>query len=138
MYVIVCLCCHQRLLDVNNALFTFYPGVKVLGSVCLTAVCKFQNSIYGLKHAHRQGYSKFFWRKWYWKLLSTLISVGYKQSPNDHSIFSFGPRFTVFLVYLDDNVLARDDHSETQLVKSHLDTNFIHNHRFRHVRVKIA
>ncbi|CAL0326485.1 unnamed protein product [Lupinus luteus] len=80
-------------------------------------VCKLNKSIYGLKQASRQ---------WFAKLSSSLLSLGYKQSQHDHSLFtkSHNSNFTALLIYVDDLILAGNDISEITSVKHHLDSQF--------------
>jgi hypothetical protein len=74
-------------------------------------------SIYGLKQASRQ---------WYSKLSSSLVSLGYTPSQSDHSLYikSTANNFTALLVYVDDIVLAGNSIHEIQTVKMFLDQKF--------------
>lgn len=80
-------------------------------------MCKLQKSLYGLKQASRQ---------WYSKLSSALLSLNYVQSAADYSLFikQQGSSFTAILVYVDDLVLAGTDLSEIHYVKQYLDDQF--------------
>nr|XP_016512712.1 PREDICTED: uncharacterized protein LOC107829758 [Nicotiana tabacum] len=61
-------------------------------------VCKLNKSLYGLKQAFRQ---------WYSKLSDSLVSMGYEIFKNDYSLFlkSVGTSFTDVAVYTDDILL---------------------------------
>jgi hypothetical protein len=115
-------------LDVNNAFLhgdlneevymTIPPGYKLAHSASSsTKVCKLNKSIYGLKQASRQ---------WYSKLSDSLISLGYSHSNADYSLFTktCNNKFTAILIYVDDIVLTGNDFSEIQLVKSFLNDKF--------------
>ena len=81
-------------------------------------VCRLRKSLYGLKQASRQ---------WYEKLSQVLISLGYKQSQADHSLFtkaSSPSSFTALLIYVDDMILTGNDTSEISNVKQTLDNLF--------------
>lgn len=90
------------------------PGYKVSHS---NQVCKLVKSLYGLKQASRQ---------WNFKLTASLLSLGYKQSKSDYSLFvkHDSPHLTILLIYVDDIVLTGDDLAEIERVKLHLDTAF--------------
>ncbi|XP_057730454.1 uncharacterized mitochondrial protein AtMg00810-like [Arachis stenosperma] len=80
-------------------------------------VCKLQKSLYGLRQASRQ---------WNLKLTATLITLGYKKSVSDHSLFTkiTASGITIILVYVDDLVLTGDDISEINRIKGILHDKF--------------
>jgi hypothetical protein len=65
----------------------------------LGQVCKLNKSLYGLKQASSE---------WNQELSRFLVSLGFKQSKNDYSLFvkAEGDYFTVALVYVDDILLT--------------------------------
>jgi len=65
-------------------------------------VCKLRKSLYGLRQAPRQ---------WFSKLTSALRDYGFQQSPFDHSLFTYDCKgiFLVLLIYVDDLVLTGND-----------------------------
>ena len=65
-------------------------------------VCRLQKSLYGLKQASRQ---------WFSKLSTTLLTRGFLQSGLDHSLFTYnkGPVRLFVLVYVDDIIVTCND-----------------------------
>ena len=80
-------------------------------------VCKLQRSLYGLKQASRQ---------WNIELTKFLLSRGFTQSKSDYSLFSkvTNDRHIFLLVYVDDLLLAGDDHQGILDTKQALHTAF--------------
>lgn len=87
------------------------PGLNVPSS---SLVCKLKNSLYGLKQASRQ---------WYSKLSIALKSRGYSHSLNDHSLFIKKTSNTIIIVavYVDDILVTGNYPKEIQDVKTFLD-----------------
>lgn len=80
-------------------------------------VCKLVKSLYGLKQASK---------KWYEKLTSLILKLGYTQSNSNYSIFALlkNGHITLLLVDVDDIILAWISLSAFDKIKSILHNNF--------------
>ncbi|XP_074352312.1 uncharacterized protein LOC141691472 [Apium graveolens] len=80
-------------------------------------VCKLNKSLYGLRQAPRL---------WFFKLSSTLLQLGYKQSKADSSLFSYHTlnTITVVLVFVDDLLISGTCMNSTTSLKQMLSQSF--------------
>ena len=90
------------------------PGLGKQGENC---VYRLNKSLYGLKKASRN---------WFSKLSSALQDAGFTPSRADYSLFTCqrGSSFTVILVYVDDIIIADNDSSAIIYFKFFLQDHF--------------
>ena len=81
------------------------------------AVCRLRKSIYGLRQASRQWFSKF---------SNALLETGFIQSANDHSLFIKRQCsiFLALLVYVDDIIIASNNDAAVSELKQALSKRF--------------
>ncbi|XP_058192159.1 uncharacterized mitochondrial protein AtMg00810-like [Rhododendron vialii] len=80
-------------------------------------VCRLNKSLYGLKHASKNWFSKF---------SHAIQRAGFQQSKADYSLFTkvTGNSFTAVLIYVDDILLTGNDLQEMACLKSFLLKHF--------------
>lgn len=89
-----------------------YPSAPTSG-----LVCKLKKSLYGLKQAPRL---------WFSKLSITLLTLGFKKSKSDYSLFVIhsASTITLVLVYVDDLLICGNSKDEIDKLKAMLSTSF--------------
>lgn len=112
-------------LDVNNVFLhgdlhkeiymSSPPGLRRQGEENL--VCRLHKSLYGLKQASRQWFSKF---------SEVIQAAGYVQSRADYLLFTRtqGKSFTALLIYVDDILITGNDYVSIDKLKRFLHSQF--------------
>ena len=80
-------------------------------------VCHLIKSLYGLKQASQQWFSKF---------STALLQEGFLKSTSNHSLFvkTYGSTFIALFVYVDDIIIASNNKEELDKLKCSLDNQF--------------
>nr|KYP35648.1 Retrovirus-related Pol polyprotein from transposon TNT 1-94 [Cajanus cajan] len=92
------------------------PGFEVKNE--RNKVCLLKKALYGLKQSPRA---------WFGRFTKVMVSLGYRQSQGDHTLFikhSSTGKLTLLLVYVDDNIIAGDDETEKLALKEKLAAQF--------------
>nr|GEZ45992.1 putative reverse transcriptase, RNA-dependent DNA polymerase, Gag-polypeptide of LTR copia-type [Tanacetum cinerariifolium] len=101
--------------DLNEEIYMKIPqGFSREGE---TRVCHLRKSLYGLKQASHN---------WYHKFTTFLLSLNFKQSKADHSLFIYETTNTtvIALIYVDDVIITGNYPNKIQEVKKQLDKEF--------------
>jgi Reverse transcriptase (RNA-dependent DNA polymerase) len=114
-------------LDVNNAFLHGDLNEEVYMRVPLgydfqqennrQVICRLPKSLYGLKQASRNWYSKF---------SKALQEFGFKQSSSDYSLFTLRSHdsITLLLIYVDDMIITGDNERTINAVKGFIQSHF--------------
>ncbi|KAJ4744606.1 Gag-Pol polyprotein [Rhynchospora pubera] len=81
-------------------------------------VCRLKKGLYGLKQASRQ---------WYKKFDTFMQEEGFERSGYDHCVYmkgKVGGTFTLLLLYVDDMLIASNDHDEIESLKLDMSKRF--------------
>ncbi|XP_061996687.1 uncharacterized mitochondrial protein AtMg00810-like [Rosa rugosa] len=90
------------------------PGLRRQGE---NYVCRLNKSLYGLKQASRQ---------WFTKFTEAILSAGFTQSKADYSLFiqKVGNSLTVMLIYVDDILITGNNLDSIKALKQFSHTRF--------------
>lgn len=81
-------------------------------------VCRLNKAIYGLKQSPRA---------WFGRLTHVMVSLGYKQSQGDHTLFikhAQNVKLTLLLVYVDDMIITGNDEFRKKILRKELAAQF--------------
>jgi Reverse transcriptase (RNA-dependent DNA polymerase) len=93
------------------------PGYLVENPTNQHLVCRLNKSLYELKQASRN---------WFSKYSQVLQSFGFKQSPSDHSLFVLksGSNITIMLIYMDDMIVTGNNEKNISTIKAFIQSQF--------------
>ena len=77
-----------------------------------------KKALYDLKQSHRA---------WFGRFTQAMVSLGYRQSQSDHTMFikhSLNGKLILLLVYVDDMIITGDDEIKKQTLKERLTAQF--------------
>ena len=105
--------------DLSEEVYMSLPPSYVHEGLNLSAntICHLHKSLYELKQASRQWFSKF---------STALLQKGFLKSSSDHSLFvkTYVSTFIALLVYVDDIIIANNNKEEVGKLKCSLDNQF--------------
>ena len=103
--------------DLTEEVYMVLPEGYKHNSSIHNPVCKLQKSLYGLKQANRQ---------WFTKLTIFLINKGFTQSYADTSLLTYkqGGYYLALVIYVGDILLIGNNLSLINHIKQQLDTTF--------------
>jgi hypothetical protein len=81
-------------------------------------VYRLKKTLYGLKQSPRA---------WFERFTQAMISMGYQQSQEDHTLFIkhfISGRVTILIVYIDDIIITGDDLKERDIIRKRLSAKF--------------
>jgi Reverse transcriptase (RNA-dependent DNA polymerase) len=103
--------------DLEEEIYMVQPeGFEVKGKYNM--VCKLKNNLYGLKQAPRQ---------WYKKFDSFMMSHGYQRTKTDPCVYFkrlANENFLIFLLYVDDMLIAGQDAQMIDMLKKEMSKSF--------------
>jgi len=81
-------------------------------------VCRLKKALYGLKQSPRA---------WFERFTQAMVSMGYRQSQGDHTLFikhSISGGVAILIVYVDDIIITGDDLVERDILRRRLSAEF--------------
>jgi hypothetical protein len=81
-------------------------------------VCRLNKALYGLKQSPRA---------WFERFIQAMVSMGYRQSQGDHTLFIkhfISGGVAILIVYVDDIIITGDDLVERDILRRRLSAEF--------------
>jgi len=94
------------------------PPLGFSHSLLPNQVYKLKKILYGLKQSPKA---------WFERFTQAMISMGYQQSQEDHTLFIkhfISGRVTILIVYIDDIIITGDDLKERDIIRKRLSAKF--------------